>query len=48
MTTPDPPPDPFGPLLPETSTDDTDAGWGDDDQDNTDRLIRERPPHHGD
>ncbi|KWW98990.1 hypothetical protein [Carbonactinospora thermoautotrophica] len=39
--------DPFGPLLPEQTSDDTDAGWGDREQDDLERLLRERPPHHG-
>ncbi len=35
-------------LLPEQTSDDTDAGWGEHGaDDNLDRLLRERPPHHG-
>ncbi len=34
------------PALPTQSREDTDAGWGEPpDPDDTDRLIRERPPH---
>jgi hypothetical protein len=34
------------PALPTQSREDTDAGWGESaDLDDTDRLIRERPPH---
>ena len=38
-------------LLPEQTTDDTDAGWGqrpEDDEDDLQRLRDERPPHHVD
>lgn len=33
------------PLLPETTRDDTDAGWGEPRRDNDTRLLAERPPH---
>jgi hypothetical protein len=33
------------PLLPETTRDDTDAGWGELRRDNDARLLAERPPH---
>jgi len=33
------------PVLPETTRDDTDAGWGERTRDNDDRLLAERPPH---
>jgi hypothetical protein len=33
------------PVLPRTTRDDTDAGWGEQRQDNHDRLLAERPPH---
>jgi hypothetical protein len=33
------------PLLPETTQDDTDAGWGEPRRDNDERLLAERPPH---
>jgi hypothetical protein len=32
-------------ILPEPSTDDTDAGWGERSAENDDRLLDERPPH---
>ena len=34
-------------VLPEQTSDDTDRGWGepDDDLDDDERLIREKPPH---
>ena len=34
-------------VLPEQTSDDTDRGWGepDDDPDDDERLIREKPPH---
>jgi hypothetical protein len=41
-------------LLPEQTGDDTDVGWGDDEQAadasvrDRDWYERERPPHHGD
>jgi hypothetical protein len=33
------------PVLPETTRDDTDAGWGERRRDNDFRLLDERPPH---
>lgn len=33
------------PVLPETTRDDTDAGWGERPRDNDFRLLDERPPH---
>ena len=40
------------PVLPETTSDEHPEGWGDrvrdDDPDDLDRFLRERPPHHGD
>jgi len=33
------------PVQPETTRDDTDAGWGERTRDNDDRLLAERPPH---
>ncbi len=38
--------DPFGPLVPEQTSDDTDAGRGDWERDDLERLLGERPPHH--
>ena len=35
----------YEPLLPETTRDDTDAGWGERRLGNDDRLLDERPPH---
>ncbi|HET8682102.1 MAG TPA: hypothetical protein VFM54_09525 [Micromonosporaceae bacterium] len=32
-------------VLPETTRDDTDAGWGERHDSNDDRLRAERPPH---
>ena len=32
-------------ILPDTTTDDTDAGWGERRLDNDERLLAERPPH---
>ncbi|BCJ26205.1 hypothetical protein AB0I55_09160 [Actinocatenispora sera] len=32
-------------ILPDQTTDDTDAGWGERPQSNDDRLLAERPPH---
>lgn len=32
-------------ILPDQSTDDTDAGWGEPLRGNDDRLLAERPPH---
>jgi len=36
------------PLLPETTSDERDVGWGDDlsDDGSDDRLLADRPPHH--
>jgi hypothetical protein len=33
------------PILPEVTTDDTDAGWGERSADNDARLLEDRPPH---
>jgi len=33
------------PVLPETTRDDTDAGWGERARGNDERLLAERPPH---
>jgi len=42
------PPAPPTPILPAQSGEDTDVGWGDyADQDDNDRLLRDRPPHWG-
>jgi hypothetical protein len=36
------------PVLPTQSTEDTDVGWGEPpEQDDDERLVRERPPHWG-
>ena len=35
------------PLLPTTSRDDTDEGWGETSRGNDDRLQEDRPPHWG-
>ncbi|MBN1172336.1 MAG: hypothetical protein JXA67_09190 [Micromonosporaceae bacterium] len=32
-------------ILPDTTADDTDAGWGERASSNDDRLLEERPPH---
>jgi hypothetical protein len=32
-------------ILPDQTSDDTDAGWGERTERNDDRLIAERPPH---
>lgn len=34
-------------VLPDQTSDDTDRGWGEqpDDEDDDERLIREKPPH---
>ncbi len=32
-------------VLPDTTTDDTDAGWGERGSTNDDRLLADRPPH---
>jgi hypothetical protein len=46
---PPPPPD-DEPVLPETTRDEQDVGWGDrdgsEDPDDLERFLRERPPHH--
>jgi hypothetical protein len=38
------------PVLPETTDDESDVGWGerpdDDDADDVKRFIDEKPPHH--
>jgi hypothetical protein len=39
------------PLLPDTTSDEREVGWGDDlasddSRDDDDRLTSERPPHH--
>ncbi|MGH8836763.1 MAG: hypothetical protein ACRDWG_17460 [Actinomycetes bacterium] len=40
------------PVLPEQTVDDTDAAWGEgresreQDQDDLERLLEDRPPHH--
>jgi len=36
------------PLLPERSSEDTDAAWGDYPESSDDRLYRDRPPHWAD
>ena len=40
------------PVVPNRTTDEEDAGWGDapsdEDADDTRRFLEERPPHHGD
>jgi hypothetical protein len=33
------------PVLPETTRDDTDAGWGEPALSNDERLLADRPPH---
>ena len=33
------------PLLPEQTRDDTERGWGRQDESNDDRLLADRPPH---
>jgi hypothetical protein len=33
------------PLLPEQTRDDTERGWGRQDESNDDRLLEDRPPH---
>ncbi|WP_269205321.1 hypothetical protein [Motilibacter aurantiacus] len=37
------------PLWPETTLDEGDEGWGEPpaSRDDDDRILRERPPHHG-
>jgi len=32
-------------ILPDETTDDTDAGWGEQRSGNDDRLLADRPPH---
>ncbi len=34
-------------ILPDQTSDDTDAGWGETRQDNDQRLLENRPPHWG-
>jgi hypothetical protein len=34
-------------ILPDQTTDDTDAGWGEHGSANDDHLLAERPPHWG-
>jgi hypothetical protein len=36
------------PILPELTTDDTDAGWGEHASGNDGRLLEDRPPHWDD
>jgi hypothetical protein len=36
------------PVLPRTTRDDTDQGWGERPRDNDDRLLADRPPHWDD
>ncbi len=36
------------PVLPPSTRDDTDVGWGERARDNDDRLLAERPPHWDD
>ena len=39
-------PAPSAPILPAQSREDTDVGWGDyAERDDSDRLLRDRPPH---
>ena len=41
-------PTPSAPILPAQSREDTDVGWGDyAERDDSDRLLRDRPPHWG-
>ncbi|WP_269204644.1 hypothetical protein [Motilibacter deserti] len=37
------------PVLPDTTQDEADEGWGDlpAGRDDDERILRERPPHHG-
>jgi len=37
-----------GPVLPDQTRDDTDAGWGESSRSNDDRLREDRPPHWDD
>jgi hypothetical protein len=45
---------PDEPVLPETTSDESDVGWGDEastldsDPDDLDRFLQDVPPHHGD
>jgi hypothetical protein len=39
---------PPGPVLPEQSREDTDAGWGEYPETGDDHLYRDRPPHWDD
>jgi hypothetical protein len=49
---------PEEPVLPDTTADESDRGWGDDlgtssgsgegDPDDLERFLRDVPPHHGD
>lgn len=57
MTSPDARPGPSaagrratagGPVLPEQSREDTDAGWGEYPEPDDERLYRDRPPHWDD
>jgi hypothetical protein len=34
-------------ILPDTTSDDTDSGWGEQPSGNDDRLLADRPPHWG-
>lgn len=34
-------------ILPDQTSDDTDAGWGEAVRTNDDRLLEDRPPHWG-
>jgi hypothetical protein len=34
------------PILPDQTADDTDAGWGESEQDDDARLLDDLPPHH--
>lgn len=37
-----------GPVLPDTTRDESDIGWGDaPEPDDDERLLRDVPPHHG-
>jgi hypothetical protein len=44
VSSPDRPPDDLV-VLPDTTSDETATGWGEDDESNDRRLIEERPPH---
>ncbi|MGH3357545.1 MAG: hypothetical protein ACRDO7_01995 [Nocardioidaceae bacterium] len=40
--------DTLGDLLPDTTTDESDGGWGErDDSSRDEDLLRDVPPHHG-